>query len=65
MKKNLSQRVDYYKRIVKPEVKRLRKHLHCSSNEMERRYYFDRLNVQISDFAKAMGIRTSILRMYV
>lgn len=65
MEKKLIQKTVYYKGIVKPEIKRLKNLLANSSNSMEAFFYSERLSVQTSDFAKAMGIRESILQKYV
>lgn len=55
----------FYKHIVKRHLNDIWVHIESSKSEMEKRFYCGRYAVQLCDYAQALGIQEKILERYV
>lgn len=61
----LSEKAEYYRRVVKSDIRVVILRLANASSEMEQKYYQDKLSVKLSFYADILEIRISILKKYV
>lgn len=62
---NRERKLYYYKNVVKRHLKQLIISIKTSKNEMERRYYIDRFDVQLNIYAKALNVQERHLKRYI
>ena len=55
----------YYKNVVKRHLREIKEKIQLSKKEMERSYYRDRYDVQLQEFAEALGVRKENLEIYI
>lgn len=61
---NRERKLYYYKNVVKSDLKQLTINIKTSKNEMERRYYIDKFDVQLNTYAKALNVQERYLKRY-
>lgn len=62
---NRERKLYNYKNVVKRDLKQLINNIETSKNEMERRYYIDRFDVQLDNYAKALNVQKRHLKRYI
>ena len=58
-------RIYYYKYVVKRHLNDIRAHISQSKNKMERDYYVTHYAVQLSIYAKALGVQEKFLEKFI
>ena len=62
---NRERKHHYYKYIVKRHLNDIKANIRLSKNETERSFYRTRYEVQLGDYAEALGVREKFLERFI